>query len=387
MTPIPRLLIPRTKAEALLKNQIQRGKAMESGDLTLEGQTAAEKRLDEWEEQSRQMLLEMFDTPELADEFTRAAALYQRGQTWMDKLQYIGGRAVYKNYALEDILKRLDMYEEPATAKLQLTVTIEAAEKAITHFIDKGTDFYNYPTNGNALSQTEESFEAWTLKTAETLKHLFTTAEIAEGFIKITLQASPDNETEQARRVRIFYYNHQERLAYLKTLRETLALYATAKTVSTRTEPIDIVRLLCSRFHTVVRQLRNRHDNRETLKVDDEYDVQDLLHALLRIHFDDVRPEDPAPKQAGASSRTDFVLKKEQIVVEVKKTRATLKEKELGEQLIIDIERYRSHPDCKLLYCFVYDPEGYLSNPTGLENDLSRTEGGLTVQVQIAPKH
>jgi hypothetical protein len=33
-----------------------------------------------------------------------------------------------------------------------------------------------------------------------------------------------------------------------------------------------------------------------------------------------VRREDPVPQRAGASSRTDFVLKKEEIIVEVKKT-------------------------------------------------------------------
>ena len=43
MTSIPLLLIPRNQAEARLKNQIQRGKAVESSDLSLEGQIAAEK--------------------------------------------------------------------------------------------------------------------------------------------------------------------------------------------------------------------------------------------------------------------------------------------------------------------------------------------------------
>ena len=47
--------------------------------------------------------------------------------------------------------------------------------------------------------------------------------------------------------------------------------------------------------------------------------MQELLHALLWIFFTDVRREDPVPQRAGASSRTDFVLKKEEIIVEVKK--------------------------------------------------------------------
>ena len=34
------------------------------------------------------------------------------------------------------------------------------------------------------------------------------------------------------------------------------------------------------------------------------------------------------------------------------------------------IEKYKTHPDCKRLYCFVYDPEGLLGNPAGIKNDL-----------------
>ncbi len=139
------------------------------------------------------------------------------------------------------------------------------------------------------------------------------------------------------------------------------------------------------KFHLVVRQLRNRHDHRQAINIEDEYDVQDLLHAFLLIDFDDIRPEEWTPSYAGSSSRMDFLLKNEQIVIEVKKTRNGLGAKEIGEQLIIDIEKYRNHPDCKLLICFVYDPEGKIMNPKGIEHDLNRTEGNITVQVIIVP--
>ncbi len=82
----------------------------------------------------------------------------------------------------------------------------------------------------------------------------------------------------------------------------------------------------------------------------------------------------------------DFLLKKESIVVEAKKTRKGLGAKELGDQLITDIERYKQHPDCKTLFCFVYDPDGRVSNPRGIEGDLSRKEGKLTVKVFIVPR-
>ena len=69
-----------------------------------------------------------------------------------------------------------------------------------------------------------------------------------------------------------------------------------------------------SRFHRIARQLRSRHDNRMTIEVNDEYDVQDLLHALLKLFFDDVRAEEWTPSYAGKSARMDFLLKKEQLI-------------------------------------------------------------------------
>ena len=68
----------------------------------------------------------------------------------------------------------------------------------------------------------------------------------------------------------------------------------------------------------------------------------------------------------------DFLLKDYGVVIEVKKTRDTMTAKDLGEQLIIDREKYKVHPDCKKIYCFVYDPQGYLGNPIGIKKDLEK---------------
>lgn len=134
----------------------------------------------------------------------------------------------------------------------------------------------------------------------------------------------------------------------------------------------DTLGILFSRFHKVARQLRNRHKGRPTLEIEDEYDVQDLLHALLQLYFNDIRNEEWTPSYAGKCARVDFLLKNEKIVIEVKKTRQGLTDKELGDQLIIDIDRYKSHPDCEKLICFVYDPEGRIGNPNGIINDLNK---------------
>jgi hypothetical protein len=149
---------------------------------------------------------------------------------------------------------------------------------------------------------------------------------------------------------------------------------------------LTLIEKICLRFHAVARQLQHRHSGRETITVNDEYDVQDLLHGILRLHFDDIRAEEWTPSYAGGSSRADFLLKAEEIVIEVKKTRPSMKPKDLGEELIIDLVRYGSHPNCKALVCFVYDPEGRIGNPAGIERDLERHGGPLKVKVIIAPR-
>ena len=156
--------------------------------------------------------------------------------------------------------------------------------------------------------------------------------------------------------------------------------------VESEMDYVSIIKNIFDRFHMVCRQLRNRYESRETLDVSDEYDVQDLLHALLRIYFDDIRPEEWTPSYAGGCSRVDFLLKKEKIIIEVKKTRKGLQDKQLGEQLIVDIARYKSHPDCKTLLCFIYDPDERVANPRGLESDLTKNTDGLNVITVVTQK-
>jgi len=168
-----------------------------------------------------------------------------------------------------------------------------------------------------------------------------------------------------------------------RTVGET---FQTKSALHERIRRMLMLERLCARFHLVAGQLRSRHGNRDTLHVEDEYDVQDLLHALLTLEHDDIRPEEWTPSYTGGSSRMDFLLKLEQIVIEAKKTRSGLGVRELGEQLIIDIQQYKRRPDCRTLVCFVYDPEGQIANPRGVENDLSGDKDGLAVRVIIAPK-
>lgn len=151
------------------------------------------------------------------------------------------------------------------------------------------------------------------------------------------------------------------------------------------TAPLEQLNAMLLNFHTVAHQLTQRQRGRPPFLIQDEYDVQDLLHALLRVTFDDVRAEEVVPSYAGSSSRLDFLIKGEGIVIEAKMASEKLRDKQLGEQLIIDIKRYQAHPDCRTLVCLVYDPFKVLKNPAGIRNDLSGKHENLNVRVIIVP--
>lgn len=151
-------------------------------------------------------------------------------------------------------------------------------------------------------------------------------------------------------------------------------------------DAVALVVQICRHFHQCALQLLSRHANRQTLTINDEYDVQDLLHSLLKLHFDDVRPEEWAPSHAGSSSRMDFLLKRERVVVETKMTRKNLGQKEVANELTEDIARYRQHPDCSALVCFVYDPGHICKNAAAIESDVPQSSPGFPVIVIVGPQ-
>ncbi|GHA86465.1 hypothetical protein GCM10009069_07090 [Algimonas arctica] len=136
-----------------------------------------------------------------------------------------------------------------------------------------------------------------------------------------------------------------------------------------------------------IQPLSNRRKGSVSLKSENEYVVQDLLHALLMPWVSDIRPEEFTPSYAGSSSRVDFLLKKHSTVIETKIVRDVHHGKKMGNELIIDIAHYRAHPDCHHLWCVIYDPLRLLKNIEGLKADLQGDHknniGSVNVIVEI----
>jgi hypothetical protein len=128
-----------------------------------------------------------------------------------------------------------------------------------------------------------------------------------------------------------------------------------------------------------------RRKGKVSVEVRDEYDVQDFMKMALLMLYKDVRAEEVGASFAGVSSRVDFFIKQEQVVVEAKVAYKKHANKVLSDELLIDIARYSKRPGLKDLVCVVYDLDGSLDNPAGFADDLEEHKvGSLRVHVVAA---
>ncbi|MBT7304615.1 MAG: transposase [Victivallales bacterium] len=151
-------------------------------------------------------------------------------------------------------------------------------------------------------------------------------------------------------------------------------------------KPSDVEELLMVLLHGLRRAMQplaHRRKGAQQLTFSSEYDVQDLLHALLRPWVSDIRPEEFTPSYAGSSTRMDFLLPVYALVIELKFVRDRSHAKRVGDELIIDIDHYRAHPTCKTIWCAIYDPDHFLTNAEGLRTDLEGTRSSEDEEVVV----
>ncbi len=149
----------------------------------------------------------------------------------------------------------------------------------------------------------------------------------------------------------------------------------------------ELLEVLLKGLRRAMHPLTHRRKGAQPLSFATEYDVQDLLHVLLRPWVADIRPEEFTPSYAGSSTRMDFLLPKHKVVIELKFVRDRSHAKRIGDELIVDIEHYQQHPDCERLWCAVFDQDHVLPNADGLRSDLegqrSNKDGQVLVRVLV----
>lgn len=133
-----------------------------------------------------------------------------------------------------------------------------------------------------------------------------------------------------------------------------------------------IIHILNNFSNAIKRITNDRYNSRPGLNIDDEYDVQDILFALLKGFFDDLEREDPVTKLAGKSSRIDLNIRSQGIMIEVKMIKDKDKDhKKFVDELKLDIINYSAWEELKDLILFIYDPY----NKTTDKNHFKELEG------------
>lgn len=131
--------------------------------------------------------------------------------------------------------------------------------------------------------------------------------------------------------------------------------------------------------------ISKRGHKRPSFVLSNEYDVQDLMHAVLRPFYPDVLTEEYALKRAGRTKRLDIVIKGLETVIETKMVRDKKHALKIADELDIDIRGYIAHPHCRRLFCYVYDPKHLIKEARQVEHDLSgeSSQDGKTIEALV----
>lgn len=119
---------------------------------------------------------------------------------------------------------------------------------------------------------------------------------------------------------------------------------------------VGLVVRLCERLQLATRILLNRTRNKPPYRVEDEYDVQDLLHALIRGYLPYSIQEDPLGKVAGVrAGRADISIEDLRVLIEVKYAREPDDQKKIVQEFSQDLVLYAKWQPLQTLIFLVYN--------------------------------
>jgi hypothetical protein len=335
-------------------------------------------------------------TPEIAGYGYLYARLQPDGQAvWRDAIDRLRGREVYPNDRQTFAFNPVEIIG--VTAGLSQLPPEDDHRPWLVDAIRRGFAGGHFRTPMSAFGARE----AVAILDADALRHIpeapldYTSLDAADLLLAAGIDFTFRVLTPQHRDTleRELLSRTLTRPVAVNDAAEAAAAYILAHRIRDRTlapkalmDDLEKVLILCRRFPLFSDTLRRRHGGRAAFEIADEYDVQDLLHAILRLHFNDVRPEEYTPSYAGKHSRVDFHLPRERMVIEAKMTRQGLGQKEVIDQLLIDVGRYAKMENIDTLVCLVFDPEHKCVNPKGIEHDVADSGGRLTVRVVVCPQ-
>lgn len=168
--------------------------------------------------------------------------------------------------------------------------------------------------------------------------------------------ANEHNAAMEARRIADFATNRRA-VVFKKGEDVTFSLLF-SEGVPSRSEPDSaFVERICTRIRQVAQILGTRSRIGKTpYPVEDEYDVQDLLHAVLRGYLKYSVQEDPLPKVAGTKSgRADISIEELGLIIEIKFVRHPDDHKSIFKDYSQDLVLYSKWPHLKQLIFLIYN--------------------------------
>lgn len=114
---------------------------------------------------------------------------------------------------------------------------------------------------------------------------------------------------------------------------------------------------MCRRLPQVARVLAHRsHKHKSPYAIADEYDVQDLLHAVIRSVLKYSVQEDTLPRVAAAKSgRADLTIEELGVLIEIKYVHSPSDQKRIFEEFSQDLVLYSQWVHLKHLIYLIYN--------------------------------
>ena len=120
------------------------------------------------------------------------------------------------------------------------------------------------------------------------------------------------------------------------------------------------------------------HEYLQKLKIENEYDLQHLLYAILKPLYPDIRKEVAADSGVG-TIRSDLKIPSLETVIEAKCTRNSMNLKKLTEEIEADMVHYSE----KCIIFFVYDKWKIIKDKQTYENHFNNVFDGKEIRMII----
>jgi hypothetical protein len=126
--------------------------------------------------------------------------------------------------------------------------------------------------------------------------------------------------------------------------------------VSAPAPSVALLLQLCERLPQAARFLASRREGKQPYKIAEEYDVQDLLHAVIRAYLKYSIDEEPLGKVGGArSSRADIAIPDLNTLIEIKYVRGPSDQQRIVEEFAQDLLLYTAWAPLQTFIYLVYN--------------------------------